>query len=137
MMKSMKRFLVPFLLVVFSAVIFQPVPVYAQSQPLCPPGNFGHLCNLRVDKAGGLVGSLVGLLIIIAILVSLFFLVYGGIRYISSGGDKGKLGQARGTLLAAVIGLIIALLAFFIVNIILVFLTGSGLSSVTIPTLLQ
>ena len=60
----------------------------------------------------------VTLLFVFAVLLSLFFLVYGGIRWIVSGGNKEKVAQARQTLTYAVIGLIIVLLSFFIVNVI-------------------
>jgi len=115
--------------------------VFAQvqpvSEPLCPPGNFAGLCNLKIDSASGIVGVILQTLMIIAILVSLFFLIYGGIRYITSGGDKGKIDQARGTLVAALVGLVISLVAFFIVNLVLIFFTGKGISSISVPTLLQ
>ncbi|HWY79143.1 MAG TPA: hypothetical protein VNW29_02180 [Candidatus Sulfotelmatobacter sp.] len=120
----------------FILVFAYPSPIYAASnQSLCP-GDFNSLCNLNVNKAGGIVGSIIQLLLIIAILAALFFLIYGGVRWITSGGDKGKIDQARGTLTAAVIGLIIALVAFFIVNIVLVFLTGQGISGMSIPKLI-
>jgi len=117
---------------------FWLTPAIASAQSICPSGgSFSNLCNLKVDKAGGIVGAVVQLLLIIAIVVSLLFLIWGGIRYISSGGDKGKVDQARSTLTAAIIGLVIALLAFFIVNVVLYMVTGKGLTTLQIPTLLQ
>jgi hypothetical protein len=115
--------------------------VFAQAQPvsepLCPPGNFAGLCNLKINSASGIVGVIIQTLMLIAIIVSIFFLIYGGIRYITSGGDKGKIDQARSTLVAALVGLVISLLAFFIVNLVLIFFTGNGISSMSVPTLLQ
>jgi uncharacterized membrane protein len=110
--------------------------VFAQSTPLCPPGGaFSSLCTLDISKTGGLVGVILTVLIIIAVLVCLFFLILGGIRYIASGGDKGKIDSARSTLVAALIGLIIALLAFAIVNFVLIFFSGHGLNNLQIPKL--
>lgn len=60
----------------------------------------------------------VTLLFVFAILLTLFFLIYGGIRWIVSGGNKEKLQQARQTLTYAIIGLIVVLLSFFIINVI-------------------
>ncbi len=132
---------VAFFLVALTAglAFISPVPTLAAqtSQPLCPPGQFGSLCNLHVSKAGGIVGSVIQLLFVFAILASLFFLIWGGIRWISSGGDKGKIDQARGTITAAIVGLLISLLAFFIINIVLMVLTGHGISSLSIPKLTQ
>lgn len=105
------------------------------SEPLCPPGNFANLCNINANSAGGVAGTVIQLLLILAIIISLFFLIFGGIRYVMSGGDKGKVAQARSTLVAALAGLIISLLGFFIVNLILIFFTGHGVSTLSLPKL--
>lgn len=115
--------------------LFYVTPVFAQSQPICPPGSYSSLCGLDASKIGGLTGVIITFLIIIAILVSLFYLLFGGIRWIASGGDKAKVEQARSTLVAAAIGLIISLLAFAIVNFVLNFFTGNGVSTLQIPKL--
>ena len=104
-------------------------------EPLCPTGTWSSLCNINANHAGGIVGAIVQVLLIIAILICLIFLVWGGVQYITSGGDKQKVAAARGRLFAAIIGLVISLLGFFIVNTVLVFFTGNGLSSLKIPKL--
>lgn len=121
--------------VILTFVVAPATTVYAAT--ICPNGQFSNLCNLKPNKAGGVVGSFVQVLLVLAIILSLFYLIWGGVRYIMSGGDKGKIDQARHTLTAAIIGLIISLLAFFIVGLILVFFTGHGISTMQIPTLLQ
>lgn len=52
-------------------------------------------------------------------LVSVVMLLYGGLRYIISGGDSKKVTEAKNTVLYAIIGLIIAILAYAIVNFVL------------------
>lgn len=54
----------------------------------------------------------------VAILLALGFLIWGGISWITSEGDKTKLQSARNTVTLAIIGLILTLLAFTIVNVI-------------------
>lgn len=49
-------------------------------------------------------------------IISVIMLIYGGIRYIISGGDQKKVTDAKNTILYALIGLIIALLSYAIVN---------------------
>jgi len=128
----MKRF-AALLAVVSSFVV--AVPAYAMS--ICPQGtNFGSLCNLKPNKVGSAVGVAIQVLLVIAIISCVFFLIWGGIRWITSGGDKGKVDQARSTLTAAIIGLVVALLSFFILNVILIVVTGQGITTLTIPTLL-
>lgn len=49
-------------------------------------------------------------------LVAVIFIIIGGINYMTSGGDAGKLKKAKDTILYAVIGLVICVLSFAIVN---------------------
>ena len=48
--------------------------------------------------------------------ISVLMLIYGGIRYTISGGDSKAVTDAKNTILYAIIGIIVALLAFAIVN---------------------
>lgn len=65
--------------------------------------------------ATALQNGIVILLMGITVL-SLFFLIWGGIKWITSEGDKTKLDAARKTLIYALVGLVLAFLSFFIVN---------------------
>jgi len=116
-------------------LLSQVKAVYAAG--LCSD-EFSNLCKLTLDNNGAntLVGKIVTILLIIAIVLTLLYLVYGGIKYITSGGDKAKVDAARSHITAAIIGLIIALLAYFILNIITFVITGKGFGSISIPTLI-
>ncbi len=48
--------------------------------------------------------------------VSVIMLIFGGLRYTTSGGDATKVGNAKNTILYAIIGLIVAILAYAIIN---------------------
>lgn len=85
---------------------------------LCPAGQFDALCKLQLTDKNPIIWNVVNILIVIAAILSLFFLIWGGIKWITSGGDKTKVDEARKTLTAAIIGLIITLLAFFIITLI-------------------
>ncbi len=52
--------------------------------------------------------------------ISVIMLIWGGLRYILSGGDSKKITDAKNTVLYALLGLGIALLAYAIVNFVLV-----------------
>lgn len=56
-----------------------------------------------------------GLMTILGV-ISIIVLVYGGFRYVTSGGDSNKLSGAKNTILYAIVGIVIALLAYAIVN---------------------
>lgn len=64
---------------------------------------------------GSLISGLMNAIMVIAVLMVLFFFVYGAVEWITSGGDKGKTESARNKITHAVIGLIIlsASLALF------------------------
>jgi hypothetical protein len=103
----------------------------------CPPSGsqFRPLCNLNANRIGPVISSVVTILLIGAALIALFFLIWGGIKWITSGGDKSKVESARNTIIASIIGLIIALLAFFIITVVLgVF--NISLSNLQIPKIL-
>ncbi|MBQ9029387.1 hypothetical protein IJ114_01290 [Candidatus Saccharibacteria bacterium] len=66
------------------------------------------------------------LLLIIGV-ISVVMLIYGGFRYIISGGDNKKVTDAKNTILYAIIGLIISLLAYAIINFVIAAITGQTL----------
>ena len=48
--------------------------------------------------------------------IAVIMIVIGGIRYVTSNGDSGSVKSAKDTILYSVIGLIVAILAYSIVN---------------------
>lgn len=50
--------------------------------------------------------------------VAVFIIIFSGIKFITSGGDAKQVEGARKTLTYAVIGLIVVLIAYFIINIV-------------------
>ena len=56
--------------------------------------------------------------------ISVLMLIYGGIRYTISMGDEKAVTAAKNTILYAVVGIIVALMAFAIVNFVLTSLIG-------------
>lgn len=51
-------------------------------------------------------------------IIAVFIIVMSGIKFITSGGDPKQVEGAKGTLTYAIIGLVLILLSFFIINII-------------------
>lgn len=109
-------------------------PSFAQNTiSACVNGQFNTLCNLQAANFGGIVGSVINLVFVVAVVFALFYLVYGGFRWLISTGDKGKVTEAREHIIAAIIGLVIIFLAYFILNLILGFFNIGSLSNLTIP----
>jgi len=60
--------------------------------------------------------SIVNWIMLVAGLIAVIYLIYGGILYITAGGDAEKATKGRTAVINAVIGIIIILLALVIVN---------------------
>lgn len=56
------------------------------------------------------------LFLLAALLISLFMLMYGGFRFMTSGGSKQDLDLAKKTIVLSIIGLLIVVLSFTIIN---------------------
>lgn len=69
--------------------------------------------------ANGVFTQISNTILYVVGVISVIMLVWGGLRYILSGGDNKKVTDAKNTILYAIIGLIIAVLAFAIVNFVL------------------
>ena len=67
----------------------------------------------------GVFSRITNTVLLIVGLISVIMLVYGGLRYILSGGDSKKVTDAKNTVLYAIIGLIISMLAYAIVHFVL------------------
>lgn len=101
----------------------------------CPQGDFNALCSKNASSLGTVVGSVITFAFIIAIIIALAYLVYGGIKWILSEGDKGKVEESRNHVIAAVIGLVVVFMSYFILNIVLgFFVKGATLNNLTLPS---
>ena len=79
-----------------------------------------------IDRPNDLVKNVVnGILYFVGIL-SVVMLIWGGILYTTSAGDSNKVTTAKNTIMYAVIGLVIAIFAYAIVNFVLITSTGVG-----------
>lgn len=100
------------------AVTIEPIKIKS-------PKSIGEI-NVTPNE---LIAFIINAIIVIGIVLSLIFLLYGGVRWILSGGDKGKIDTARSTIVAAIVGLIIVILAYVIINAVLYIFTGKYLTS--------
>ena len=71
------------------------------------------------DDATGVVKSVLNTVFIWIGIVSTVVVIVGGVFYMLSQGDPGKVARAKNTILYALIGLIVSLLSFAIVNFVL------------------
>ncbi len=73
-------------------------------------------CSGNKNALPGIILNIVRAVIIVSGIVAVIWIIIGGVNYITSSGDPTKIKKARETILYAVIGLIICVLAFAIVN---------------------
>lgn len=82
----------------------------------CPSDLFGDT---------GVFKQVTNTILYIVGIIAVIMLIIGGIRYVVSGGDSKKVTDAKNTVLYAIIGLVIAFLAFAIVNFVISALPSS------------
>ena len=84
------------------------------------------------DKMGNVDQTIVNIInAVIGVigLVCVIVMIIGGVQYMTSTGDPGKVEKGKKTILYGLIGLIICVLSFAIVNFAIDHFTGSGSSS--------
>jgi hypothetical protein len=91
-------------------------PVYAQPTIGIPRND-----NFKIDDLGLLISRALGLGLLIAGILVFIYLVWGGIQWITSGGDKGKTEEARSRITAALLGLAIVAAAWAIMQLVAFF----------------
>lgn len=79
-----------------------------------PSGAAGNSNLFNGD--GSIFNTIVNALLFLIGAISVIMLIIGGIRYTLSAGDSGNVTAAKNTILYAIVGLIVAFLAFAIVN---------------------
>ena len=94
---------------------------------LCGQGNNGDV--------GSVLGPIVNLLFFIAAMIALVFLVIGGIKWITSSGEEKNVEGARNQIIAAALGLGVTFLSYLIINLLLQFFLGKGITGISLPTL--
>ncbi|MEK7452697.1 MAG: hypothetical protein AAB614_00515 [Patescibacteria group bacterium] len=122
----MKKFLFILPLLLLAVMV---LPVAAQVVPSAPTAggigttpvggtNIGQTGG--ISTAGDLVTLILGLVNWIAWLIALAAVVFGlyaGFLFITAGGDEGNIETAKNIMIYAVIGIVVAILAFSIVSI--------------------
>ena len=112
----------------FGAIALDSQPALAQGISEGARGgvNASNTGNVpeNVDGDDGLVTKVVNILLWAIGLISVIMIIIGGIRYATSNGDSNAVTAAKNTIMYAVIGLVIAIFAYAIVNFVLVQITG-------------
>lgn len=75
---------------------------------------------------GGIFKTITNLLLFLIGAIAVIMLIIGGIRYVVSGGDQGAVTAAKNTILYAIVGIIVAFLAYAAVDFVIGSLSVGG-----------
>lgn len=75
---------------------------------------------------GGMFQTVSNVLLFLVGAIAVVMIIYGGIRYVLSGGDSNNVSAAKNTILYALVGVIVAILAYSVVNFVIGSFTGTG-----------
>ncbi|MDP2637979.1 MAG: hypothetical protein Q8P26_02880 [Candidatus Levybacteria bacterium] len=92
------------------------------------------LCNMGGDNVAQTIQNIVVFFVVLAVIIALLYLLYGGVKWITSRGEKAEVEAARNHIIAAIIGLIVVFLAVFIISIVLSAF-GLGIGDLKIPVI--
>ena len=109
------------------------VTTRAVSAVTCPPGSLRgdgasvsslSECNIAKDHAGSdnlmaTINTIINVALGVLGILAVVFIIYGGVMYTTSAGDQAKVKKAKDTIMNGVIGLVVAFLAYSIVNFVL------------------
>ena len=79
---------------------------------------------------GTMFSSILNVVMLVAAILVFAYMIWGGIEWITSGGDKGKAESARNKLTSAVIGLVIVAASYAVVTLVVQFLGFDSFNSV-------
>jgi hypothetical protein len=118
-MKRWKQLTITFaLLLGFGGAVLAPasnvsaINVFDQ----CANNSSAAVCKAKGDTIGPMIQTVINILLYILGMTAVVMIVIGGIRYTTSNGDSSAIKSAKDTILYSVIGLIVAILSYTIVN---------------------
>lgn len=89
---------------------------------------------MGINNFGNLISAGIKLAMLLAALLTFVFLIWGGIQWITSGGDKSAYESARNRITAALVGLAIVAASWALMTLIEKFFNISILNGFKIPT---
>ena len=103
---------------------FAAAPTYAADCDTTNPGlKLGVNCSQGNDTPNSLFGDsnsivnrVINTMLFIVGILSVIMIIYSGIRYATAHGDKSQVESAKNTLIYSIVGLVVAIVAYAVVN---------------------
>lgn len=131
-MNKLKNFAFGATVAFFGVLSFAAIqPVVDTAQAGCTGAQCLTTGAQGVDTGGGtdvqgIIKNIVNVLLFLVGVLSVIMLIMGGIRYTTSGGNPEQIKAAKNTIMYAVVGIIVAIAAYAIVNFVITTFTGGG-----------
>lgn len=100
-------------------LVAQPAPAHAAFDKGITDGATSSKGKDQVDNLfedNGAFTTITNVMLFLIGAISVIMLIVGGIRYVVSGGDSTAVQNAKNTILYAIVGIVVALLAFAVVK---------------------
>lgn len=118
-MKKIKQFIIALALIAGLGATVLPAPAVGAVNVFdqCGSNADAAVCKAQnEDNATSMIKIVINILLYIIGIIAVIMIVVGGIRYTVSNGNASSTKEAKDTILYAVIGLIVAMMAYAIVN---------------------
>ena len=119
-MKQRVKLFLASLGIVSAALLPAFAPMTAQAiDPFggCTGNTTSKVCAAKNnDKVLTILRNVINILLTVVGIIAVIMIIVGGIKYITSAGDSSGINSARDTILYAIVGLVVAVMSFAIVN---------------------
>lgn len=115
--KKIKYILITLGFIASFGLAFTPVAVGGSAfDDVCPAGSTDAICKDKDANIMVSVGTITKTLLFVLGAVAVLMIIIGGIMFVVSAGDAASVKKAKDIVLYSAIGLVVALLAYAIVN---------------------
>jgi len=128
--QRIKQWLPTLLIMVVAAFLVVPLPAGAQGSAEVCEGvgavSGGANCGTPADavSVNRVIGVAVNILSVVVGIAAVIMIMIGGFKYVTSGGDSSSISSAKQTITYALVGVVFAALAQFLVRFVLARATG-------------
>jgi hypothetical protein len=106
-----------------SASAIDVLPQCSNSATTAGNASVDSICASKNDNIKGIIKNVVDILLYLVGAIAVIMLIVGGIRYSTSAGNSANVTAAKNTIMYALIGLVISVLAYVIVNFVILAVT--------------
>lgn len=119
--------LITVLVGVSSLLLVSHVDAVGFNQSIADGANSAHGVNQPSDLFGqtGTFRTITNVMLYLVGAVSVIMLIIGGIRYVISGGDSTAVSGAKNTILYAIVGIVVSILAYAVVSFVIGSFSGT------------